>query len=154
MPDDSGKLNSEKCYTNKYQKHVINSMIEESKYCTDIMRKYFNKKFVVTKRDNKDKYWICDHVYVESDVKVRDHCHITGKYRGSTHKDCNVNVNLNHKIPIVLHNLKSYDSHLIMQELNKLRSKINVLPNGLEKYMSFNINNKLMLIDSFQFLIT
>ena len=105
-------------------------MIEESKYCTDIMRKYFNKTFVVTKRDNTDKYWICDYVYVEDDVKVRDHCHITGKYRGYTHKDCNVNVKLNHKIPIVSHNVKSYDSHLIMQELNTLKSKINVLPNG------------------------
>ena len=41
------------------------------------------------------------------------------------------------------HNLKNYDSHLIMQELNKFNLKINVIPNGLEKFMSFSINNKL-----------
>ena len=39
-----------------------------------------------------------------------------------------------------------------MQELVKFNLKINVIPNGLEKYMSFSINNKLSSIDSFQFL--
>ena len=39
-----------------------------------------------------------------------------------------------------------------MQELDKFNLKINVIPNGLEKYMSFTINNKLCFIDSFQFL--
>ena len=39
-----------------------------------------------------------------------------------------------------------------MQELGKLNLKINVIPNELEKCMSFNINNKLSFIDSFQFL--
>ena len=39
-----------------------------------------------------------------------------------------------------------------MQELGKFTLKINVIPNGLEKYMSFIINNKLSFIDSFQFL--
>ena len=39
-----------------------------------------------------------------------------------------------------------------MQELGKFNFKINVIADGLEKYTSFNINNKLMFIDSFQFL--
>ena len=39
-----------------------------------------------------------------------------------------------------------------MQELGKFNFKINVKPNGLEKYMNFSINNKLNFIDSFQFL--
>ena len=41
-----------------------------------------------------------------------------------------------------------------MQELGKLILKINFIPNGTEKYMSFTINNKLSCIDSFQFLST
>ena len=40
----------------------------------------------------------------------------------------------------------------MIQELGKFNLKINVIPNGLEKYMSFTINNKLSFIDSFQFL--
>ena len=59
---------------------------------------------------------------------------------------------MNHKIPVVFHNLKNYDSHLVMQELGKFNLKINVITNGSEKYMSFSINTKLSFIDSFQFL--
>ena len=39
-----------------------------------------------------------------------------------------------------------------MKELGKFNFKINVIPNGLEKYMSFSINNKLSFIESFRFL--
>ena len=52
----------------------------------------------------------------------------------------------------MFYKLKNYGSHLIMQELGKFNFKINVMPNGLEKYMCFNISNKLIFIDSFQFL--
>ena len=41
-----------------------------------------------------------------------------------------------------------------MKELDKFNLKINDIPNELEKYMSFSINNKLSFIDSFQFLIS
>ena len=106
----------------------------------------------MTRKDNEDfensaKCWICGNVYFNIDINVRDHCHITGKYR-----DCNINIKLNHKVPVVFHNLKNYDSHLIMQELRKFNLKINVIPNVLERYMSFSINNKLSFIGNFQFL--
>ena len=132
-------------------------MIEESKYCSDVINKHFNKELVMTKEDNEDfenstKCWVRVNVYFDSDVKVRDHYHITGKHRGSAHRDCNIIVKSNHKIPVVFQNLKNYDSHLIMPELGKLSLKINVVPNGLEKYMSFSINIKLSFIDRLQFL--
>ena len=137
--------------------NFINNMIEASKYCSEVMKKHFKKKLVMTTEDNENcqnstKCWICDNDCIDDDVKVRDHCHITGKYRGSAHRNCNINVKLNHKIPVGFHNLKNYDSHLIMEELGKFNLKINVIPNGLEKYMNFTINNKLSFIDSFQFL--
>ena len=136
----------------------IRSMIKESKYCTNMMKKLFNKELVMIKEDdnedfeNSTKCWICDNVYIDTDVKVRDHCHITGKYKGCGHRDCNINVKLNHKIPVVFYNLKNYDSHLITQKLGKFNLKINVIPNGFEKYMSFSINKNLSFNDSFQFL--
>ena len=100
----------------------IYSMIKESKYCSDVMKKYFNKELVMTKEDNEgfensSKCWICDNDYVDNDVKIRDHCHITGKYRGSAHRDCNVNIKLNQNIPAVFRNLRNYDSSLIIQGL-------------------------------------
>ena len=125
-------------------------MIEESKYCTDITKKHFNKELMMVNMMKILKTllrWIRGNVYVEGDVKVRDHYHIIGKYRGSAHRDCNIKVKFNHKTPIVFQNLKNYDSHLIMQELGKFDLKINIILNGSEKYMSFNISYKLSFID-------
>ena len=78
----------------------------------------------MTKKDNEDlenstKCWICDNDYIDNDVKVTDHRHITGKYKVSLHRDCNINVKLNHKIPVLFQNLKNHDSHLIKQEPSK-----------------------------------
>ena len=137
--------------------NFVNNMIEESKYCSEVVKKYLRKELVMTSEDNEDfknstKCWICNKDFIDKDVKILDHCRITGQYRGSAHRDCNINVKLSHKIPVVFHNLKRYDSHLAVQELVKFSLKINVIPNGLEKYMSFAINNKLGFIGNFQFL--
>ena len=75
---------------------------------------------------NSIKCWICDNSYVDNVVKVRDHCHTTGKYRGSSYRDCNINHKSNHKFLIVFHNRKNYDSYLVMQELLKVHFKISV----------------------------
>ena len=109
----------------------------------------------MTKTDNEDfknstKFWICDNVYTDGNIEVRDHCHTTGKYRDSSYRDCNIKVKLNLKIPVIFYKLKNYDYHFILKELGKINFKMNVIPNALEKYMSFNINNKLVFIDSFQ----
>ena len=84
--------------------------------------------------------------------KVRDHCHITSKFRGAAHWSCNINFHLTKRIPVIFHNLKGYNSHLIFSVLHKFNSKINVTPNGLEKYMAFFLNKNLVFIDSMQFL--
>ena len=42
--------------------------------------------------ENFSKCWICDNDYIDSDAKVRNHCHISGKYRGSSHKVCNMDI--------------------------------------------------------------
>ena len=104
------------------------------------MKKYSNKEHTINEEDNEDlksssKCWDCDNVYIDNDVKgsLRAHCHITGKYRGSASRDCNINVKLNPKIPVVFHYLKYYDSHFIMQELGKYHLKTNVISSGFEK---------------------
>ena len=53
-------------------------MINANKYCSEMMKKHFNKDIVMNKEDNEDfinstKCWICDNDYVDNDV-------ITGKY--------------------------------------------------------------------------
>ena len=56
-----------------------------------------------------------------ADDRVRDHCHITGSYRGAAHSACNLHYRLNPKrwkLPVVIHNLMGYDGHLIVKSLN------------------------------------
>ena len=60
--------------------NFVNSLHEESKYCSDVTEKGFKKELVMTKKDNEDfenptKCWICDKNHVDG-----DYCHITGKY--------------------------------------------------------------------------
>ena len=86
------------------------------------------------------------------DDKVRDHCHITGKYRSAAHWSGNINLKLSKKIVVIFHNLRGYDSHLIIKEISKFDVKISVIPNELEKYMAFTINKNLVFIDSMQFM--
>ena len=83
---------------------------------------------------------------------MRDHCHVTGKYRGSAHTDCNLSYRLTNKIYVIFHNLRGYASHLITQETGKFNKDINVIPNNMEKYITFMIDRNLIFIDSFQFM--
>ena len=101
--DDKFSKPFKSCIGEDAVSNFVSIMIEESKYCSDVMKKHFNKELVMTKKDNEDfenstKCWICDNAYFDGDVKVRDHCHFTGKYRGFAHRDCN---KLNLKIPVI-----------------------------------------------------
>ena len=80
---------------------------------------------------------ICEKLINFDNEKVRDHCHVTGKVRGAAHWSCKINLQLTEKFPVIFQNLRGYDSHLIFRELNNFDVKIEVIPNGLEKYMAF-----------------
>ena len=98
--------------------NFMEKMIEEVEWCKSIIKKHFNKPLVMTEENKLDfecaKYChICKNRYSEEDICVRDHCHITGKYRGSAHQDCNLKLRLsptNIQIPVFFHNLRGYDS--------------------------------------------
>ena len=89
--------------------------------------------------------WICGKL-IDFDQKVRDHCHITSKYRGAAHWSCNINLKISKKVPVIFHNLRGCDSNLIFKELSKFNCKLSVIPNGLDKYMSFTLNNNIDLL--------
>ena len=80
----------------------ITNMIQENKYCTRVIKKKINEEPVMTKGDenfeSSTKCWICDNNFLKGDVKVRDYCYVTGKYKAAAHTDCNITVSLNYKI--------------------------------------------------------
>ena len=115
----------------------------EYKYCKKLMKKYFNKNLTMSKKEEEQQFessntsWICEKFIDIDDKKVRNHCHVTCKFRGTAHCSCDVNLQFAKKVPVIFHYLRGYDSHFILYELKKLDVKIYVIPNRLEKYMAF-----------------
>ena len=88
-------------------------MIKESKYCSDVTKKYFKRELVMIKKAMKLlktllNFEFVENDFIDNDVKLRDYCQITGKYRGFTHRDFNINLKLNHKVMILILLCKNY----------------------------------------------
>ena len=77
-----------------------------------IIKKYFDKNLVMSPEDEErfqlsNNCWICDKLFGVEDNKVRGHLRITGKYRGSAHWSCNINLKLTRKAPVIFQTLRS-----------------------------------------------
>ena len=93
----------------------IKAILKEYKYFKNIMKKHFNKNLIMSEEEENllqksNSCWISGNIINNGDEKVRDHCHITSKFRGAAHWDCNINFQLTKKVPIIFHNLKGYGS--------------------------------------------
>jgi len=131
------------------------------------------RKIIFTKTDKKKytkatKCHICEKEL--GDDRVRDHCHLSGKFRGAAHNNCNLNYQVPKFFPIILHNLSGYDCHLFIKKLTGNNGeKINCIPQTEEKYISFSkeiivdrfvnkegyevqVKRELRFIDSFKFM--
>lgn len=106
---------------------------------------------------------ICKKTIFKNQKKVHDHCHITGKFRGAAHSNCNLSYQESRHIPVVFHNLK-YDLHFLIEAVsNQFKGRVDIIPSNKENYISFTkcISDsspfdktaiKLKFIDSFQFM--
>ena len=95
---------------------------------------------------------VCHKGFTEDNYKVKDHCHYSGKYRGAACNSCNINLRVSKQIQVVFHNLRGYDSHLMMADLgtyihnmtkgwskegNRWTSTLEPVACTMEKYMSY-----------------
>ena len=78
--------------------------------------------------------------------KVRDHCHLTGKYRGAAHNKCNLDYKLPKFYPVIFHNLSGYDTHMFIKDLAETPGEINCIAKTEENYISFS---KTITVDTF-----
>ena len=116
-----------------------------------------NKDIIMTEEDedyrNNKICRFCEK-NIESD-KVRDHCHLTGKYRGPAHSKCNINVTQDQSnfIPFVFHNFSKYDCHMFFEKLvDKKNDKVNfdIIPKTNEEYISVTYGC-INFIDNYRF---
>ena len=130
--------------------------IKDYQYCKKVTNKHFNKNLIMSEEEeqfqSRNICWIRIKLIDDDVKKDRDHCQITSKFRGVAHWSCNINLQLTKNVLVIFHNLRDYNSHLIFRELNKFDVKIDVIPNGLEKYMAFFLNKNFVFIDSMQFM--
>ena len=107
-------------FTNSWKRCV-----EEVEYCKGIVKKRLNKPLKMTENDElcfklMDKCHICNKKCTDKDVRVRDHCQITGKFRGSAHQECNLKLRIKPEKILKFPNLRGYDSHFIMQQIGEI----------------------------------
>ena len=117
------------------------------------------------------KCYICENKFYKDKknnyIKVKDHCHYTGKYRGAAHKICNLMYNTPREIPVVFHSGSSYDYHFIIKGLaEEFDGDFECLGENKEKYITFSVpiqkeSNedeaiiyRIKFIDSFRFMST
>ena len=99
---------------------IVDWFVKEVIKLENKMAFYFKetKKDIIRKQEDEEDFKnnnVCR--FCEKEIlsnKVRDHCHLTGKYRGSSHNICNINVKQKDSsfIPFVFHNLSNYDCHM------------------------------------------
>ncbi|XP_048583266.1 uncharacterized protein LOC116615318 [Nematostella vectensis] len=135
----------------------------------DVYNKFKFTKRVKTTLKDEIAYNNATHCHIcEGELggdKVLDHCHLTGRYRGAAHNECNLQFRIPKFFPVVFHNLSGYDSHLFIKNLGTSEGGINCIPNNEEKYISFtkqivvegkqvDMKRDIRFIDSFRFMAT
>ena len=118
------------------------------------------KKDIIMTDDDEEEYKndnVCR--FCEKEIlsnKVRDHCHLTGKYRGPAHSKCNINVTQDQSnfIPFIFHNFSNYDCHMFFKKLVDKKNdkvKFDIIPKTIEEYISVTYGC-IRFIDSYRFL--
>jgi hypothetical protein len=142
----------------------LNRLMFYEALCTQYL--FDNKRLVMTAEDVRKHEaaklcYVCNGGFGETDgrsvavawSKVRDHDHITGKYRGATHSKCNLQLRRTYKIPVFFHNFRGYDSHLMIRAFGAYKDReLRVIGQTLEKYMTVSWGDHIVFKDSLQFL--
>ena len=71
----------------------VEAIFKEYEYCKEVMKKHFNKNSIMAEEKEEQfqsRISCCtgEKLIENDDEKVRDHCHITGKFRGAAHWNC------------------------------------------------------------------
>ncbi|GFV17556.1 c2H2-type domain-containing protein [Trichonephila clavipes] len=94
----------------------------------------------------------CCEFFDAKSIRVRHHSHDSNRVLGMAHQLCNLLHRKTFFIPVVIHNSRNYDTHLLLKHLPKnIAKEVSVIPLNMEKLTMFTLDH-LKFIDSFQFL--
>ncbi|XP_011858747.1 PREDICTED: uncharacterized protein LOC105556274 [Vollenhovia emeryi] len=120
-------------------KETLSSVVTMTSLMSDETRSFWNATLC----------HICGKPFDPRDQRVRDHCHITGRYRGPAHARCNINYNNSFIIPVFFHNLSGYDAYFIIEEIaNGFVDSCKFLSTSLAKLVSYLDKNELRITRS------
>ncbi|GFR18700.1 c2H2-type domain-containing protein [Trichonephila clavata] len=151
LVDDCKKIVYHKFYCGL---DVIANLVLSLQNISKAVLKYMERNIPMNKNDiiSQNKCHLCGKLFSKRCISVRNHDHFTGKLLGKACEGCNLNYKVTQFLPIVMHTLSGYDSHLILKEISSnLAKKIKIIPVNTQKCMSFCIDN-LVFLDSFLFL--
>ena len=87
-------------------------------------------------------------------LRVRDHCHFSGKFRGAAHTGCNWSLNWRSwKLPVLMSNLQKVQSHVIVNLLHGRLKDVHCIASNTQQLISFGFN-RIRFVDSSRFLYT
>lgn len=159
--------------THHYEQHFgedsptwfLNRLAEIENQCMAVLLN--PQRMIMTTEDtrkfqNAKECYLCRKAFHNQELKVRDHDHVTGKFRGAAHQVCNLLLRRQYKIPVFFHNFRGYDGHLLVAALGsdaqkakaageKVRS-LRVIGQGMEKYLTLSYGDHIIIKDSLQFM--
>ena len=164
--------------------HFYDHIMQEHATINEILsRQMPMTRLTADEQQRYDAAIVCDTCkinFTDENIKVRHHCHVTGKFLSAACNNCNLQLKPRKAkknkifqqkcakikafvdkemktdcffVPVIAHNMRGYDSHLIIKHMEQKFTcqDVRVIANNTEKFIAFQIG-QLRFLDSLQFL--
>ncbi|XP_050535022.1 uncharacterized protein LOC126902042 [Daktulosphaira vitifoliae] len=141
-------------------KHFITTLVTIGKRISDIMKVNIDMTALTPEEqlrfDTTKNCKLCSIRFTDKVKKVKDHNHWTARFRSVLCNKCNLQRRPPAFMPVIIHGLSNYDSHMIIPELAYDDKNIYIIAQSEEKYIMFSktIDDyfRIRFIDSYRFL--
>ena len=161
LVDREGKIRSEKTYVGRdaADNFILSVLNLADKFLPQLSPGVPISDMSVEEREmarGTERCYLCNELMLTENDKVLDHDHLTGQFLGVAHNLCNLQRKERIQLTCFAHNFSGYDSHFLIQSLNKFPERIHsihAVPLSTQKFKCITINGRIVMVDSFQFLL-
>ncbi|GFS77694.1 c2H2-type domain-containing protein [Nephila pilipes] len=115
---------------------VISNLVLSLQNISKAVLKFMERNVPINENEiiSQNKCHLCGKFFSKGNVSVRNHDHFTGKLLGKASQGCNLNYKVTQFLPVIMHNLSGYDSHLILKEISSdLAKRMKIIPVNSQK---------------------